>query len=289
MWNNGKFKGLFVTDLDGTLLTNNKTFNDQDLLALQNLQKQGYATAIATGRSQYSFSKLIKSLNGGAGKNLLAINYVIFSTGAGIMEYPEETIFDHSSLTEEEVIAIAAYLEGEGLDYMIHETVPNTHHFQYSAKCPENPDFQNRLEIYREFASPISPAGLAAPGAATEVLCIVPGERGQSLTRIIREKFPSCSVILATSPLDGESAWIEIFARSVSKSSTVEKLCHRIGVEREATCAVGNDYNDEDLLLWSPKSYMVENGPPRLKQLFEVVPSNNDCGVSEAVDRWLRG
>jgi hydroxymethylpyrimidine pyrophosphatase-like HAD family hydrolase len=32
---------------------------------------------------------------------------------------------------------------------------------------------------------------------------------------------------------------------------------------------------------------MVANGPPSLKKLFDNVASNDDGGVSEAVDRWL--
>jgi len=285
---NGNYKGLFITDLDGTLLTNDRTFNSRDLLALKRLQKKGYATAIATGRSQYSFSKLITNLRLVKEGSELAINYVVFSTGAGVMEYPGGRIVESSSLDEREVKGVATFLDQRGLDYMIHSTVPHTHYFKYSLKNTENEDFHRRLAIYPDYASPISPEELKAPGDATELLCIVPGECGESLTAEMRRRFPRCSVILATSPLDGASAWIEIFSQSVSKSSAVERLCSRIGVLRKDTCAVGNDYNDEDLLRWSPNSYLVENGPVRLKELFPLVPSNEEAGVSHAIERWLR-
>lgn len=284
---NRTYEGLFVTDLDGTLLTSEKSFNEKDLKALKNLQEQGYATAIATGRSQYSFCTLLDSLGMRGGESQLAIDYVIFSTGAGVMEYPGEKIVEQQSMAEAEVILVADYLQEQGLDYMIHKSVPDTHHFHYSSQSGENPDFERRLQLYSDFATPLPSSGLTTPGPATEVLCIVPGTAAQRLAVTIKDTFPQYSVILATSPLDGESGWIEIFPKSVSKSSTVERLCSRIGVSRKHTCAVGNDFNDEDLLHWSPNSYLVENGPPRLRKLFKVVASNNDHGVSEAINCWL--
>jgi HAD superfamily hydrolase (TIGR01484 family) len=284
---NRKYKGLFVTDLDGTLLTDNKKFSQIDLDALQLLQSQSYATAIATGRSQYSFCSLLENLNMRSGEHQLAIDYVVFSTGAGLMEYPGEKILEHISLQVDEVIAIAQYLEANSYDYMIHRAVPDTHHFLYRLNSRENPDFIRRLEIYSDFATPLPADGSFKVEEATGVICIVPGIKGEALTGRIQKAFPQCSVILATSPLDGQSGWIEIFSKSVSKSNTVSRLCRRLGLSQQQTCAVGNDFNDEDLLHWAPNSYLVENGPNRLKGIFPVVASNNAGGVSEAVNRWL--
>ena len=281
------YKGLFVTDLDGTLLNSDKGFSEKDLDALKKLRLEGYASAIATGRSQFSFCTLLDTLGLRGEKSQLAVDYVIFSTGAGVMEFPGEKIVEQQTLAEAEVVVVANYLQEQGLDYMIHKSVPDTHHFVYSSQTGDNPDFKRRLELYSDFATPISAAGLKESGPATEVLCIVPGASAERLAAIIEHTFPACSVILATSPLDEESGWIEIFAKSVSKSSTVERLCNRIGVAQENTCAVGNDFNDEDLLHWSPNSYLVENGPPRLRSLFNVVASNNEHGVSEAIGCWL--
>ena len=57
-----KYKGLFVTDLDGTLLTDQKKIAPVDLKALNRLRDKGYLIAIATGRSNYSFNKLVTTM-----------------------------------------------------------------------------------------------------------------------------------------------------------------------------------------------------------------------------------
>ncbi|MBW2583573.1 MAG: HAD hydrolase family protein [Deltaproteobacteria bacterium] len=51
--------------------------------------------------------------------------------------------------------------------------------------------------------------------------------------------------------------------------------------------SVGNDYNDIDLLEWTPSSYVVNNAPSDLKNRFTCVASNNNGGVAEAARRWL--
>jgi Cof subfamily protein (haloacid dehalogenase superfamily) len=288
MQKNTRYKGLFVTDLDGTLLTDEKTFNPKDLAALQVLRKKGYATAIATGRSEYSLYKMLDSQQMRGKENLLPIDFMIVCTGAGIFDYPGQALLKSISLDEEDVVKITEYLEMSALDYMVHRPIPETHHFLYRFHGTENPDFLRRLNIYKAFASALPVGRLVPMGGATEVLCIVPGSQGQEVAARLTQKFPEYSVIRATSPLDGRSSWIEIFAPAVSKSQSVAWLAEKLFISREKTCAVGNDYNDEDLLAWSGGSYIVANGPEQLKDIFPTVVSNNEGGVSEAVLSWLQ-
>jgi len=90
-----------------------------------------------------------------------------------------------------------------------------------------------------------------------------------------------------TSPLDGKSIWIELFPSHVSKGSATAWLSQRLGLKSESVCAVGNDYNDTTLLEWSGSGFVVENAPEDLRARFSCVFSNDDCGVTNAVKRWL--
>jgi hypothetical protein len=280
-------KGLFVVDLDGTLLTSERQIASVDLNALSRLREEGYLVAIATGRSNYSFNLLMEKLGNSGKISSLPIDYVIFSTGAGIMAFPDNTILKSFSLSLEAVRCASEYLQRSRLDYMIHRPVPDTSHFLYSHNGTNNPDFHRRLEMYGDFATLLSAETLDTFGGATEVLCIVSDETGHEVAARVAADLKQCSVIKATSPLDGKSIWIEIFAPTVSKSQAVKWLSESIGLQQNTICAVGNDYNDEDLLHWAAEGFMVANGPPSLKALFQSVASNDDGGVSEAVDLWL--
>ncbi len=280
-------RGLFVSDLDGTLLTNRREIAAVDLKALSKLREMGYLVAIATGRSNYSFNKLMDTLGYLGPTSTLPIDYIIFSTGAGIMDYPGTKLLQSLSLPPEDVRSIVNHLESSDLDFMVHRSVPDTRYFLYNYRGESNPDFLRRLKMYKGFATPLSTETFKEFGGATEVLCIVPGEKGHQTATHLQEIFKQFSVIKATSPLDGESIWVEIFSPDVSKSKAVKWLAGTVGIARKNTCAVGNDFNDEDLLHWAEKSYVVANSPPSLKSRFETVASNEGGGVGEAVGRWL--
>ena len=282
-----KYQGLFVVDLDGTLLNSARQIGPKDLHALTRLRESKYLIAIATGRSNYSFDQLMAKLGYSGPSSSLPVDYVIFSTGAGVMDFPGKRLLKSFSLSPADVRFTADYLQASGLDYMIHRPVPDTRHFLYSVNEGNNPDFHARLKMYSNFATCLSPEALDNVGGATQVLCIVPADRGHQVAAEIAETLKQCSVIKATSPLDGMSIWVEIFAPNVSKSKGVKWLADTVGLRQDAICAVGNDYNDQDLLRYAGRSFLMANGPSALKANFEGVASNDNGGVGEAVARWL--
>lgn len=280
-------KGLFVTDLDGTLLSDDLDIKKKDFDTLADLASMQIVTVIATGRSFFSFNKLMRGLGCLKADSPLSIQYVVFSTGAGVMDFPGGSIRKSFALPHLEVVKVSAYLEELGLDYMVQKPVPDTNHFLYTSSGNYNPDFDARVELYGEFASPLTEKGLQQFGDATQLLCIVPREKGFAVADNIRIRFQNLSVITATSPLDKKSIWIEIFSPGVSKSQAVHWLASELGLDQADTCAVGNDYNDEDLLHWAGCGFVTDNSPGLLKKKFPTVGSNNENGVSEAAQHWL--
>lgn len=286
-WSVAPGNGLFVTDLDGTLLNDAKRFTAVDLAALRWLRQAGVRIVLATGRSNHSLARLLEgSVGPGTGTNL-PLDYLVFATGAGIMEFPSGRVCRSVSLGAQEVQYIVSVLKHKKLDFMVHRPVPDTVHFLHSPPSSDNPDFLRRLQLYRDFATPLSADLLDNLKGATEVLCIASEDTGHGLADELAGIFGQFSVIKATSPLDHKSLWIEIFAASVCKSAAVRWLTEEIGIARDSVCAVGNDYNDLDLLSWAGKSFVVANSPASLRASFPVVASNNNGGVAEAAVRWL--
>ena len=285
-------KRLFVTDLDGTLLRDDKTVSQKDLAALERLIQYGFTRVLATGRSEYSFANLLQTTGfDGSGENPagLPVDYVIFSTGAGIMEYPGLKVVKNAALRGEDVVNIGTCFENMGLDYMVHRPFPDSKYFLYRSRGSENPDFKSRLGLYENVCAPLDGRdSLERFGRATQLIAILPvsGNTKRTVDNI-RQLLSSYSVIVATSPLDRMSLWVEVFPENVSKSTAASFIADHLEIERTDTVAVGNDYNDRDLLEWAGTGYVVENAPPDLRQIFETVPSNNRHGVSVAVSRCI--
>jgi len=270
--------GLFIMDFDGTLLRTDRTvaLNDRD--ALQQLGELGIIRAIATGRSLFSFNTVTIAN--------LPLDFVIFSTGAGVAQYNGDKIIRRVHLEPREVDRASEMLKAYRLDFMIHHTIPDNHRFAYYRTNRENADFDRRLELYSRHAAKLTETSNGF-GPATQLLAVVPARNGTAVLDAIRNELVDFSVIQTTSPLDGKSTWIEIFPATVSKSQTAAWLAEELQIDKRQTVSVGNDYNDLDLLAWTESSYVVDNAPADLKNRFPTVASNNKGGVAQAARRWM--
>lgn len=272
--------GLFIMDFDGTLLRSDRTVASKDLDALRQLGETGIIRAIATGRSLFSFNNVTIPD--------LPVDFVIFSMGAGVLQYNDRQIVRKASLEPLEVERATEVLKTHRLDFMVHRTIPDNHMFAYYRSNHKNDDFDRRVELYSQHAEILIETSNGF-GPATQLLAVVPSRNGTAVLETIRNDLRDFNVIQTTSPLDGESTWIEIFPTSVSKSQTTAWLADKLLIEKQQTVSVGNDYNDLDLLEWTDSSYVVDNAPTDLKSRFTIVASNNNGGVAEAAERWLKG
>jgi hydroxymethylpyrimidine pyrophosphatase-like HAD family hydrolase len=157
--------GLFVTDLDGTLLRSDRTFAEKDLLALERLGRMNITRVIATGRSLYSFDTVVESN--------LPVDYILFSTGAGVSHFSSGNIVRKSSLEASQVERVTEVLLAEQLDFMIHQPIPDNHHFAYVAVNAGNTDFEHRISIYRPYAFEMKNSADGF-GPATQLLAVLP-------------------------------------------------------------------------------------------------------------------
>jgi len=63
-------------------------------------------------------------------------------------------------------------------------------------------------------------------------------------------------------------------------------LASSLGLRAVSAAAVGNDYNDLDLLLWAGSGFVTGNAPAELRARFATVAGNDAAGVAEALRRW---
>lgn len=270
---------LFITDLDGTLFNDDRAVSFRDMETLSRLQAKGVVVAIATGRSLFSFQRALAQIQMDPG--LLPVDYLIFSTGAGIKMHKESQIIRHLAISRPDVIRIAACFDRQRFDYMVHKAIPDTHFFLYRSQGRDNPDFYHRISLYQPFATPLDP-DTPLYESATQVLAVVP--RGISSEQVaqIKAELVGYSVVHATSPLDHQSAWIEVFHPRASKSRAAAWLAAGLMIPRTRVTAVGNDHNDQDLLAWAGQGFCVANAASGFDTGIRMPVSNNDHGVTRA-------
>ncbi|MFA5816557.1 MAG: HAD hydrolase family protein, partial [Bacteroidales bacterium] len=263
---------MVVTDLDGTLLNSDQQVSSEDFNTLVYLGNQEVIRVIATGRSPFSFQRVLPAD--------FPIDYLVFSSGAGIMDYHTKEILYSMNLPEKLVHNIATRLRDLGVPFKVLAAVPENHHYVYYQNGELHPDFIRRMETYRGYEKPISfdPPNF---GEACQFLIILPPDPARY--EELKSFFDGVKVIRATSPIDHQSIWMEIYHQDVSKGNAVEYLCNLHQIRQFEVVGIGNDYNDTDLLGFVGLPFVVSNAPEELKALYSQVASNNESGFSGAV------
>lgn len=240
-------QGIFVSDLDGTLLQNG-ALEQTDVEAWRTLADHNILRVIATGRSLHSFQHCLPGN--------FPLDYAILSTGNMVLDWKSGEIVFASRISAGEAQGVADLLVDLDISFMLHDDLPDTHRFRYHCGGSPAPDFQRRLATHAAHGRPWT--GSSITKSISQFLAIV--ENGEShLADQIQKTLPQHSVIRATSPLDDRSVWVEIFAAEVSKSWGIRRILEHIGRPELPVAAIGNDYNDKDMLDFADISFRVHD------------------------------
>jgi len=271
-----QYTHFLVTDFDGTLYHRETGIDPEDIETLSHLEGKGVLRCIATGRSHFS---LLRALPAD-----FPVDYLIVSTGACIIDFRSGELLWSTALGREETGDLSQRFMTLGFDFMVHFPIPNNHRFFYHRNGKPNADFERRISLYEEFAAPLSGP---YDGEATQFLIVEPTNHG--IHAEISSLLSQYTVVRTTSPLDHESEWIEVFPRTVSKAQCAERLMNRVGIKRGKgnVLALGNDYNDEDLLRWAETSFIAPGAPPELGGRYPTLPGSPMGFLSRAVRSWL--
>ena len=82
---------------------------------------------------------------------------------------------------------------------------------------------------------------------------------------------------------------LDLLPKGVSKGWALERLAARLGVDRKATMAIGDNWNDVDMLEWAGQGVMMGNAALELRTMAKMrgwkqAPPNNEDGVAAVLE-----
>lgn len=270
---------MVITDLDGTLLQSDHSISPQDNGTLERLGKSGICRVAATGRNLFKVRLVLNESS--------PFDYVILSSGAGIMDWKTQKMIRSLSIPFETTSELVHFLIKGNYNFKVSRELPNNHNFSWweSYECEELTRYVEHHQKMGE-AVKIDPEKLFA---SSQLLMFF--ERDSDQFEIVKEKirssFPDLSLIKTSSPLSPDYIWMEIFPNGVSKAHGIEEICRITGIDREKTLGIGNDFNDLEMLDFTQHSYVVENAPEELKSKYLVSLPHYEDGFSHAVNKHL--
>ncbi|MGA3035539.1 MAG: HAD family hydrolase [Terracidiphilus sp.] len=85
---------------------------------------------------------------------------------------------------------------------------------------------------------------------------------------------------------------LDILPPGVSKGWALERLASRLGINCRETMAIGDNWNDVDMLEWAGQGIVMANAAQELRTMAKMrgwkqAPSSNDDGVAVVLERIL--
>lgn len=109
-------------------------------------------------------------------------------------------------------------------------------------------------------------------------------DRVKRLSDAILERYSNEVDCFLSSPM-----YLEIVPKGVNKGTAVDALCRHYGIERSNVLAIGDYYNDIDMLKIVGVPVTVRNAPDDIKAVARYVTESdcNNSAVAEALERFV--
>jgi Cof subfamily protein (haloacid dehalogenase superfamily) len=93
--------------------------------------------------------------------------------------------------------------------------------------------------------------------------------------------------IALTEYVDRDFSLVDVFGAGVTKGSGLADLAESLGIDRSEVLAVGDNFNDRDMLAWAGTGILMGNAAPEMRTFgFELTGTNDDAGLAQAIRRF---
>lgn len=297
---------LIATDLDGTLLRDDKTVSARTIAALTAAEDAGIEVFFVTGRPARWMGVVAehsrpspapgprhgepRALDGGSpGRSpggpparpsgISRHGVAICANGAAVYDLHRDLLLAAYPLAAEDALAVVAALRAAapGTAFAIERTHSFHHEPEYTAFFAEPDSVSAPIEELLACATDEPVIKLLAKHPAADPDDFLATARGVAGEH---------AEFTRSSP----SALLEISGVGVSKATTLARCCAERGITADEVVAFGDMPNDLAMLSWAGMSFAVANAHPDvLAVTTHRTTANEDDGVARAIERILDG
>lgn len=279
---------LVAIDMDGTLLrTLSTAVSSRNARALRAAQEAGVTVAIATGRRVAYTAPLLHGLGLRADTPLITSNGAVVRTIGG-------ELLDHCHMESRVARGICGLLKSYG------SMVFTFDHAGRGELVLENLEqAQGHIKLWveanRQAIEVVQPLERALIDGQDPIQGMVAGPiaRMREAERALKasEWADQCESTRTEYPARDLSI-LDLLPRGVSKRWALERLAARLGVDRKETMAIGDNWNDQEMLEWAGQAVVMGNAAAELRALgrlngWKQAPGNDEDGVAVVLEQAL--
>lgn len=86
----------------------------------------------------------------------------------------------------------------------------------------------------------------------------------------------------------GWSSWLDIAPEGINKASGLQQICRQLGVRRKDVLAIGDGFNDVEMLEWAGRGVAVGDAAEGVQEYADhVTDTFAERGTSNELNRWF--
>jgi Cof subfamily protein (haloacid dehalogenase superfamily) len=279
---------LVAIDLDGTLLPAlSHTVSERNARALRAAQETGVTVAIATGRRAAYATPLLQGIGLRADTPLIASNGAVTSTLAGetveCCHMQSRVARGLCGVLRPFGIVVFTF-DRQGRGELVLEDLEQAHG-RIAMWVEANRD---AIEVVRPLEIVLTDGNDPIQGmAAGSVDRMKEAEQALKASEWCGE----CACVRTEYPARNLSI-LDLLPPGVTKGWALERLAARLSVDRKETMAIGDNWNDVDMLEWAGQGIVMANAAAELRALaktrgWKQAPSNDADGVAVVLEAAL--
>ena len=265
---------LVALDMDGTLLTSEKTVLPETLEDLRFARDAGVSLAYCTGRGLAELRSYLPRLP--------MLRYAICNSGSVVYDCREDRPLlsqDIPAALCREILAVAARFPCMPQFLTETESVVARRDVTHMADFHMGVYQSMYLEVTRQVDDMIAEG--VRLGDISKINLYFPDQATRLQAHAALKNLP-ISLVLT------EQTGLEMTAQSVTKASGLQHLAKLLGLSPAETAAVGDGENDREMLMWAGFSAAMGNALPEIQVLCDfVAPDNDHNGVGAALRRAI--
>jgi Cof subfamily protein (haloacid dehalogenase superfamily) len=267
---------LLAVDIDGTLLNSQFCISEPDLQAMRQVHASGIEVVLVTGR-RHTFALPIAEM--------LGFELTLISSNGAVTRSPSGETFHRDLLPVETGRELChAMREFRGNTVLTFDTESK------GALVLERMDelttsIQRWLEQNMKFIEFIVPLELALVSDPIQVMFCGSIERMQlALQNLESSSVRDQVTILRTQYAHRDLTIVDVLNRDCSKGHALERWAKFRGINRDQVMAIGDNFNDQEMLAFAGVPFIMGNACAELKaKRWAVTASNDEHGVAAAI------
>jgi Cof subfamily protein (haloacid dehalogenase superfamily) len=287
---------LIAIDIDGTLLPSAGTeISKRNRRALLEAEAAGVSVVIATGRRQAYAAPLILPAGLRAETLMITSNGTVTRTlgtrtesGVRIDRFflPVETARELCPVLRQFGGTTVFTFDREGPGELVLESIEQLHAriaMWVDANRPWIQELQPLERAFDEGEAPVQGMVCGTVAGMRDAETWLRGSEWSRKIEIHRTEYPTRDLTI-----------LDFLPPGCSKGVALRKLCADRGIDREEVMAIGDNFNDLEMLEFAGRPVVMANGAPELlglarKHGWDIAPENDADGVAHTIESVLEG